>query len=221
MAHCLFVSYWLERCVRKTHPLSQRCRDRADWQRWKCRVKCVRRRSQQARVLSASPAAGAGRHTWHSAQALPADVSLVSQLCVCARVCLRHRHPPAHSVKRATCVITLPPPTGISVSHPFPILLFSLPLPSLWWTRWVLCHHDMIWQNVTLHTCRLPGDGGASSADQMKGWTEDGEYELLELQDRQTSGETADTRGNRVTEWERGEWLKHAQVSRRKEVGDM
>lgn len=76
-----------------TYPEMQR--QRADGQRWKCRVKCVRRRSEQARVLSASPAAGAGRHTWHHAQATPADVSLVSQLCVSVRararvyVCMR------------------------------------------------------------------------------------------------------------------------------------
>lgn len=41
-------------------------------------------------VVSASPAAGAGRHTWQCAQAMPADVSLVSQLCV--SVCVSHTH---------------------------------------------------------------------------------------------------------------------------------
>lgn len=65
-------------------------------------------------VLSASPAAGAGRHTWQCARATQADVSLVSQLCVC--VCLTH---PYTLWKKATCVITPhhrhPLPMGISV----------------------------------------------------------------------------------------------------------
>lgn len=43
---------------------------------------CVRRRSEQAGVLSASPAARAGRHAWHRAQATLADVSPVTQLRV-------------------------------------------------------------------------------------------------------------------------------------------
>lgn len=38
---------------------------------------------------------------------------------------------------------------------------------------------------------------------------------VVEMQDRQTSGETADTRGNRVSE---GERLKHTQVSRRENL---
>lgn len=54
------------------------------------------RSSERARMLSASPAARAGRHTWHHAQATLADVPLVTQLRVCAFPRLGHRHPPAH-----------------------------------------------------------------------------------------------------------------------------
>lgn len=136
------------------------------------RVEMVRDRSagwsvwdgDQSSECCASPAAGAGRHTWHCAQATPADVSPVSQLCVYACVPDTDSHP--CTVETASCVVTPLLPMAISVSHPFPILLFSLPLPSLWWTRWGFCHHNMIWQNVALHTCHLPGDGGASSAQE-------------------------------------------------------
>lgn len=85
-------------------------------------VHVVRQRSQQAGVLSASPAAGAGHHTWHTAQATPADVSLVSQLYVCVRDTDTH----SHTVNRDFC----PLPMGRTASYSFPIPPFLLSLPS-------------------------------------------------------------------------------------------
>ena len=90
-------------------------RQRADWQRWKCRVKCVRRRSQQARVLSASPAAGAGRHTWQCAQATPADVSLVSQLCVCVCVYMFETQTPTRTLCEESDLCNNPSPFSSSL----------------------------------------------------------------------------------------------------------
>jgi len=185
-------------CKQDTPTYPEIQRRRADGQRWRSRVKCVWD-GDQSRVLSASPAAGAGRHTWHRAQATPADVSLVSQLCVCVCVSDTDTHP--HSLKRATCAIIPPPPPGNLYHSPlYLILLFSLPLPSMWWTRRGFCHHDMICQNVTLHTCRLPGDEGASSADQRRGWSGGGGVRVVLMQDRKTSGKTAETGGNRLSE---------------------
>lgn len=96
-------------------------RQRADRQRWKCRVKCVRRRSQRAGVLSASPAAGAGRHTWHCAQATPADVSLVSQLCVC----VSETQTPTRTLCEENDLCNKPPSPRVYLYHtPFPSSCF-------------------------------------------------------------------------------------------------
>lgn len=51
---------------------------------------------------------------------------------------------------------------------------------------------------MTLHTCRLPGDGGTSSASQRRRCTEDGgakrgKVVVVEMLDTETSGETAGT----------------------------
>lgn len=79
LAFCLVVCVCVCACARHTH-FSQDAK--TECRSTKIEAQGVRRRSQQAGVPSARPATGAGRHTWHAAQATPADVSLVSQLYV-------------------------------------------------------------------------------------------------------------------------------------------
>lgn len=150
-------------------------------QRWKCRVKCVWAGDQSGQGAECQSCCW----SWPPHMALcPGDASrcVTSESAVCVCVCISH-----------TVVLwNNPPPSYGSVSQPFAILLFSLPLPSLWWTWRGFCHHNMIWQNVALHTCHLPGDGAPSSAGQWKERTEDGWVVrvVLTMLNRPTTGRT-------------------------------
>lgn len=145
-------------------------RQRADGKRWKCGVKCVRRRSEQARVLSASPAAGAGHYTWHHSQATPADVPLVSQrVCVFAYL---------HSTGRQTPTRTLCEDNGLCndyritpLSHPPVFVATSITVMDT--VRLLSPRYDMTQCDITHMS--PPRGWWAWSADQRRmccGWFE-------------------------------------------------